>query len=641
MPKKKFNPDVIAAYVASKFSQWSAARQALEDKWDRAYRTWRCLEDSNDKTRNTERSQIKIPATKEAINNAVDAVCQVIFASDPFFRIAPQQLSDAPRAEQLGQFLNWLFQKQSLEQKLTSGILEMCRDGTIIGRIVPRPRTDSRIVEQQTAEPVPDPITGEIVMVPGARTKERVERTRIFPEFETVSIYNFYTNPTATSPQDAEGCIVRRVMKSYELLEWKRSGVISALPPDDGRLQEGDDLVVSYGSGAPVIDTIRDRLSNLGIAVQPSPFDVEVLEWWGFIPSEVLNEAGYPGEQMDGGAEMVVYVANKNFVMNPDTLPNPFFSGQRPFLKATFEESPGEFYGIGIPEISDGPQRALDATVRQRIDNKAIAINQMFAANARKLTPGQNMSVYPGKIFLTEGPPEEVMKQFIVQDVTQGSYIDAQEYERYIQSAHGISRVVGGQPGKQERQTATEVSILVNQSSTRIKSIVKRFEDSFIEPLLRWYTRIVLQYIEAPEIFRVVDPITGATTLQTMDPTDVTDDVDFIPQGSIALAQSTSVQALSQFAGLVANPMLAPMVNWPYLIRELYKSITRRSDADLVLNPNPIPAAQMLAGQPAGAGQPGAPSQPAPEQSSAQPSEMMTTPEGTANPEMAVTGAMQ
>ena len=77
--KPTVNP--LVEYVNGRFGEYQKQRQPLEEKWDAYYRTWRCMPDGEDQTegRARERSQIKIPAVKEAVTNATDSIYQILF----------------------------------------------------------------------------------------------------------------------------------------------------------------------------------------------------------------------------------------------------------------------------------------------------------------------------------------------------------------------------------------------------------------------------------------------------------------------------------------------------------------------------------------------------------------------------------
>lgn len=570
----------VVEHLMGRFTEWEQARSALEDKWDMYYRTWRCIEDSADATRKSEKSQLKIPATKEAINNAVDSIFQITFGADPFFKLEPvtpmnpqippqilQQMAKqkSDQMNLVSNYLRWLMNKDGIENKIHEALTSMAIYGTTIGQIVAKPY--SRITTQR------EPMTGQPIPT---------EQTTVRPCLQSVPIQNFYIDPFAPSIAEAEGMFVKTFTKKHALAKLKKANVIQRIPVDLGT--------------APNDEIREDRLQRLGIMAKPGSDDVEILTYWGWLDKEQINDlpeelnfAVSPLAESEGGMEVVATIANRKHLLG--LTPNPFYSQERPFVKDCYEEVPGEFYGIGIVEIANGPQRALDATVRSRIDNKALSINQLFAINVDKFLPGQNLSMYPGKVFLFRGNPSESLLPIVVPDVTSATYNDAAEYERYIQSAHGISRIVGGMPSKRGEQTATEISALMNQSNSRIKTLVASFENNFIEPMLRWYVRISFQFLNQPEVFRLFNG-----QLVQLNREDITEDYDFIPLGSVALNNKQEFQKRMSILQASANPTDMQFVNRPYLWQKAYETLNL-NDTDIAIMGNPPPQQMMMAQQ--------------------------------------------
>jgi len=621
---KQVKPALVD-FVVSKFSAWSDARSQLAEKWQEYYRIWRCIEDARDQTRNgdttrtMERSRIKIPVTKEAINNAADAMFQIIFGSRPFFKIKPQVVdlngmdqasaaqlmeSKSQRAKKITNYMRYLTEKERFSTKGHAALIELCVYGTTIGQIVAEPKINRATRKTKTVQPIYAEDNQTVLDQIEFEQIENLEQKVIYPKLMHIPLENFYTDPSAVDIQTAEGCLVRSLKKTFELVKLKQGGVIDRLPEKTGNMNGEQDMG----------ENREERLSEMGITNETSPLDNEILEFWGWVPTEILDEAKVSHNREDGGAEMCIIIANKHDLLKAE--PNPHYSGERPFVKGVFEQIPGEFYGSGIVEAAYGPQKALDATVRSRIDNKALAINQVFGINTDKFLPGQNLNLYPGKCLLFRGDPRESLFPLQMPDVTSGSYHDAQEYERYIQYAPGISRMLGGMPAKGGEQTATEVSLLVGQANMRIKQLVKTFEDDYVIPVLTWYSRIILQWMEYSEMFTMLDSKTGAVTFEEITPEDIQEDYEFVAMGSIALNAQHEMQKRIQMLQLTSNPVDMQIVNRPYQIQKIYEAQDLDdTEVGLMLQPSPQQQAMVQqTNQPVGQpGQPGQPGQLPPE----------------------------
>jgi len=645
---KKVDLDVIAAHVQSKFASWRDARTQLEKKWLAYYRQWRCVQDSEDQTRGSERSRLKMPKTKEAVTNYVTSMLQILFAADPYFDLHQSHPEDK-RPGYLRQYIRWLHARENWRNKVKLHLTEQAIYGTGFLRQRAIVETKERVVTRTQPQMAFDAMSNQAVQIGEETVQERLETDYTRPTSDPISIFNLYTNPTATNVQNAEGVIIRSMKSPADLERMLAQKVIEVLP----KKREN-----SAGPTIEATDTLQRRLSSIGIQTTSETDQVELFEAMMWIPSCVLEDAGLKAEE-DGeenestetGREMHIIVANGT-VLNPSTIEPAYGYNERPILQDWFEQVPNEFYGIGIAEISQGPQAALDATVRSRLDNKAIAINQVFAADRRKLTSGQDLSVYPGKIFLTEGPPGDIIQQMPIQDVTQGTYIEAQEYERYIDSAHGIKPVVGGGAGKKGDQTATEAQATLGQAMGIVREMASNFEQNIMVKSYCWYARIISMYPNPEEFAQIIDPASGVPDMLHI-PTGLfmsslppgseslmgTDEPEFIPLGLISMQKRDIAGKIMNFLAATANPSDGPLVNRRYLLQEAWSAIGTGLDKDKVL-PDPQQAmeqAQMqnlpgaVGAAMGGAPLPGAASQAAPEVPSSQPGEMlpMSAPGGT------------
>lgn len=632
--------DAIADYVQSKYKVWRDARSSLESKWLEWYRMWRCIPDAQDKTKNSERSTLKMPATKEAVTNFVSSMMQTIFATDPFFDLQPNHF-DNERPGHLRQYMRWIMDREKFKAKAKLFVTEEGIYGTAFGRIRSFTETKQRVVTSTTMRPQLNPFTMQEEQVEET-TRERQETDYIRPYFEPVSIYNLFAPPQATGvqPGEAEGVIIRSRHTNASVAQMRDRGVIEIMPEED-----------ATGSPNDSTDTLRTRLQYSGItsssAEETDP--IEILEYFGWIPPEVLKEAGMlnvpgGGESEEPspyeGRELMVIVSGGK-VLNPSSLEPPFGITERPIVMDRFEQVAGEFYGMGICEMASGPQKALNATVRSRIDNKALAINQVFGADRRKLTSGQDLGLYPGKVILCETNPKDVLVPFVIPDVTSGSYQEAADYERYIRSAHGISELIGGKQMRGE-QTATEISSLLGQSMSIIRTIAESFETNVLKPTLCWYARIIQEFPNKQEIIHIIDQ-NGLPKMLQIESPDLMGDYDFTPLGLATMAMRDKVGKTMNFLQMTANPMDGPITNRAYLLKQVWKGLGF-DDADVVIA-NPQQAQEQAAAQalpPAIAGimggeapAVGAASTPAPltQSGGTQPSEIlpMSAPGGTPN----------
>lgn len=635
----------LAAYVQSRFTLWQAARSEKERLWLQWYRTYRCLASPEDASRKSERSQIKIPASKEAVRNFVYSACSILFPSDPWFWLDPNTISQSPRPLAYAQYMRYILAKEQFEEKVDQMLTEDAIYGTTIARVLPCKKRRRRQVRKTVMDPMTLQPTASVVV------PEETEYT--YPKTDLISIYNYFTNPTATgtSRAESEGGIILHQLSESQLRQMMEEGTINKMPQtkesranDDqaltdpviglqgmfGDIQQtsraipADLLDPNSGAGQTSIDqsnTLFQRLQMTGIQPNADANRFTVLEWHGYIPADIARDASQAlGREITPG-EKILFVHGTD-VLN-DEIDPPSWMVDRPIVSHRFESLPGEFYGLGIVESATGPQKALDATVRSRIDNLAFSLNSTFAVNEQRLVPGQNLDVYPGKVWRTFGDVREAIQQFTIGDVTGPTYPASQQYEQWIQSAHGVSPILGGRQSRGGEQTATEISTMQGNAAGFVAKVAKSFENSVLEPILRLYAAILFAFPNVEEQFTVIGP-EGIQAL-SIESTDIPPDAQFIPMGSISHNAQAKAQKLQNALAVTANPLDAPFVNRPLLLKQYFDGLGLSNQDNLIFAP-PVPPivqsmmqAQLMQGGPSG-------SPPSGQPESGQPGSMLQAP---------------
>ena len=577
--------DSLAAVIRSKYNRWNDARRSKELKWEQYYRTYRCIETPMDKTRGSERSMVKMPATKQAVDSAFDHIMRSVFGIDPFFDIEGRQYQDKIPAEILKQYISYLFYKENFARKYGMCAKEMLIYGTCVGRVTANTVRESKVVMEDMveAEEVMDEF-GEIDIIDNVVGQEAVMEYKDVnrPEFRPVSVYDFFPDPMASDCHDGEGVILRAFPSYQKLRQMERQGQIKGV----GLLEDDAEAAGKTSSDQ---EAFKRRLSYTGIQPQAEDSDKNpmTLEYWGWLEKDVLKEAGYSEEIYDGGAEVTAIVCGNTTLK---LIANPFVTRERPFFKCCYEELPGEFWGMGICEATEGPQRALDAAIRSRLDNKALSVNTMWGINTRRMVPGQNMSCYPGKIWLTNGPIRDAIEQFKVDDVTTGTSNEAVDYERYIQEGARISKALGGQPVKRGEMSATESQGLNMAQNVRIINVVDNLERNMLQPILKWYYHIILQFLEVPDEIIVTQEQQGIYQQLPLliTPDKLSGDFDFIPMGAARITDQQMIVKVRDFMQQVgSSPILQQMVNMKLLIEKNYKLIFGAKDIDQMFQVDP------------------------------------------------------
>jgi hypothetical protein len=228
----------------------------------------------------------------------------------------------------------------------------------------------------------------------------------------------------------------------------------------------------------------------------------------------------------------------------------------------------------------------MNGHVRMAIDNLALAGNLVFDVDEASLVPGQNMDIFPGKIFRRQSGVTGTAINGLKFPNTAPENIQMYQISRQLADEEtGIPSIIHGQTGVTGTgRTAAGLSMLMGSAGLAMKTIIKNVDDHLLKPLGESYFQWNMQF--------------------NPDVEDVQGDLEIKPRGVAAVMQKeVRSQRLTSLLQTVSNPMLAPFIKIPNLMREL--AITQDIDPDSLVNDvNEAQAyAQMLQGMMANAQQ--------------------------------------
>jgi len=290
----------------------------------------------------------------------------------------------------------------------------------------------------------------------------------------------------------------------------------------------------------------------------------EVLEFWGMVEREMLeeNDVDIPKE-LDGLDELQanVWVCNNKIIR---LVLNPFKPAKIPYYAVPYELNPYSLFGIGIAENMDDTQTLMNGFMRMAVDNAVLSGNLIFEVDETNLVPGQDLSVYPGKVFRRQGgAPGQGIFGTKFPNVSNENMqlfdkarVLADESTGFPSFAHGQTGVMG------VGRTASGISMLMNAASGSIKTVIKNTDDYLLKPIGEAFFRFNMQFDYSPEI---------------------KGDLEVKARGTESLmANEVRSQRLMQFLQVASNPALQPFAKFPYIIREIAKSM--ELDPDKVTN---------------------------------------------------------
>jgi hypothetical protein len=603
-----FSGDSLISYIQERYTRSEESRRADESRWLRAYRNYRGIYGPDVQFTETEKSRVFIKVTKTKTLAAYSQIAEVLFSNNKFpLSVDPTVLPDGVLADvhsdpkemaaggaptmpteipfgENSANIPKGFDLDTLEQMLGSmkddlKDLPNLKAGpgvtpssmTFSPATVAAKKMEKKIHDQldetgaskhlrSTAFEMALFGTG-VMKGPFAVNKEYANwdeagaykpLIKTVPEASHVSLWNFYWDPDATNTDECQYVIERHKMSRTQLRALKkrpyfRENVIDQI------IAEGEGYVKKYWE-----DDLRDYSPNFGVE------RFEVLEYWGNVDLDLLeeNDITVPEDMMDAGElQANIWFCNGKILR---LVLNPFKPAKIPYYAVPYELNPYSLAGVGVAENMDDTQTLMNGFMRMAVDNAVLSGNLVFEVDETNLVPGQDLSVYPGKVFRRQGgAPGQALFGTKFPNVSQENLQLFDKARQLADESTGLPAFSYGQTGVSGvGRTASGISMLMNAASGSIKTVIKNLDDYLLGPIGQAFFNFNMQFDFDPEI---------------------KGDLEVSAKGTESLmANEVRSQRLMQFLQIASQPSLMPFAKFPYIIREIAKSMDL--DPDKVTN---------------------------------------------------------
>ena len=601
-------PGVIG-YIASKYNESKASRQTHEQRWLRAYKNYRGVYDSTTQFRDNEKSKVFIKITKTKTLAAYGQIVDVLFANKKF----PITVEPTPVPEGIAEFMR---QPVPGEEQLTSpvgfngdgrvlepgaleatapmdrlgGLSENYEGATLLegaGRLPNQPQISpaketalkleklihDQLLDNNAVNTLRHAIFESVLLGTGIvkgplnynKTVHQWTKDKVYmpyekqvPKIEAVSCWDFFPDPAATSLSDSDYVIQRHKFTRSQMRDLKNMPFFDEEAIEDC-ISMGGNYTTEYYED--IIQTYDKQSYGEGYTSDR----YEVLEYWGIMDRAFLEEIGTDiPEDLSHLDELQVnvWVGNANVLR---VAINPFTPQRIPYQALPYEINPYQMFGVGVPENMEDAQLLMNGHVRMAIDNLALAGNLVFDVDEASLVPGQNMDIFPGKIFRRQsGVTGTAINGLKFPNTAPENLQMYMQARQLADEETGIPSVMHGQTGVSGTgRTAAGLSILMGGSNLSIKTVMKNIDDYLLKPLGEAMFQWNMQF-------------------NTNNP-EIVGDLEIKPRGVASVMQKeVRSQRLTSLLQTVANPMLAPFIKIPNLIREL--AIAQDIDPETLVN---------------------------------------------------------
>jgi hypothetical protein len=475
------NDKELTSFVVNHCDRWRDYRNVnfLDDylEYERIFRgEWA----AEDKTRESERSRIVTPATQQAVETRHAEIMEAIFGQGEFFDIE-DDLKDVNGNPLDVEMLKAQLMEDFKQDKIRKSIdqIELMAEiyGTGIGEIV--------VKTEKIFEPATQPIPGET----GQAAIGVVEKNRIAVKIVPVNPKNFLFDPNGTSIDDCMGVAIEKYVGIHKIVEGIEKGIYRKV--NITSTYEDTDLEPTQE-----VSQYRDE-------------KVLLLTYYGLVPREYLTnedeeiEELFPensyAEDYSDMVEAIVVIANGGMLLKAEE--NPYMMKDRPVLAYQDDTVPNRLLGRGTVEKSYNMQKAIDAQVRSHLDSLALTTSPMMGLDASRLPRGAKFEVKPGKAFLVNGNPSEILYPFKFGETSLNNLSTAKEFERMLLQATGTMDSQG--MVSQGNRDGAGMSMAVATIIKKYKRTLVNFQEDFLIPFIQKASFRYMQF--DPERYPSVD----------------------------------------------------------------------------------------------------------------------------------------
>ena len=574
----------IIPFIMQRYHRAEDYRRQDEERWLRAYRNYRGLYGPDVQFTEAEKSRVFIKVTKTKTLAAYGQIVDVLFAKNNFpLTVDPTELPD-------GVVDNVSFDpampKELQEDERGDPVSPYGFNGD--GREIPKGATSKTLEEllnpelRDKLEPIdnikkgvgttPTSVTFSPAMIAAKKMQKKIQdqldessaskhlRSTSFEMalFGTgvmkgpFAVWNFYPDPDANNIDEAQYVIERHKLSRSQMRNLKKRPYFRSTVIDEA-IALGENYDKEYWE-----NDLADYAPEHGVD------RFEVFEYWGMCDVAMLEDQGVdiPKEltEMDE-LQANVWICNGKLIR---MVLNPFKPAKIPYMAAPYELNPYSFFGVGIAENMDDTQTLMNGFMRMAVDNAVLSGNLLIEVDETNLVPGQDLSVYPGKVFRRQGgAPGQAIFGTKFPNVA-GENLQLFDKARVLaDESTGFPSFAHGQTGVQGvGRTASGISMLMGAASGTIKNVIKNVDDYLLRPLGEGLFQFNMQFDFDPEI---------------------KGDLEVKARGTESLmANEVRSQRLMQFLQVSSNPALAPFAKFQYIIREIAKSLDL--DPDKVTN---------------------------------------------------------
>ena len=612
--------DNLVSYVNSRFKRAKTSRYSDEERWTQAYRNYRGLYGPDVQFTETEKSRVFIKVTKTKVLAAYGQIIDVLFSQNRFPigvepTIIPEGVAESVHIDPKEQEQNRAMDEfknlygvpgdgndlqpgdttEALRERLGSledelKDLEGLKEGpgqtqsaiTFNPAMAAAKKMEKKIKDQLEESAATKHLRhsvfecvlfGTAIMKgPFAVDKEYANWDEegnydpsvvTVPKVEHTSVWDFYPDPDAFNIEDCTYVVERHRLTRSQLRALKKRPFFRKDAIEEAILG-GENYDREWWEESLTDNQVSSEFGSGNYSGGSDVERFEVLEFWGTIDKEIAENHGLeiPKQQLnDEEIQINCWTCNDEILR---LVINPFTPKRIPYVASPYELNPYSFFGVGLSENMDDTQTLMNGFMRLAVDNAILSGNLLIEVDETNLAPGQDLTVYPGKIFRRQGgAPGQAIFGTKFPNVSSENMMLFDKARVLSDESSGLPSYSYGQTGVQGTgRTASGISMLMGAASNAIRTVIKNMDDYMLRPMGESLFAFNMQFDFDPEI---------------------RGDLEVRARGTESFMKNeVRSQRLISFLQIASSPVLAPFAKFPYIMREI--AATMDLDVDKVTN---------------------------------------------------------
>src|SRR5690554_511064 len=508
------------------FQYFDSYRSLYEDKAVDGYKKFIGYKEETEADREAEengeakRSNIHIPRTYQIVDTIRARMVMVFFKNYPYFEFIPQPTqmerfslqNSEKKAEVASALVN--------EQLKKNNIVAKYHDYITSTLIFPKGYMGVgwRYEEAYLKKKVPVP---EIIQTPYGpqytgnsvyQVRESLETIWDDNEISNIDFFDFWPDPKGYDLDSCRGVFHREFLTFEELVE--RLKFLSFL--NEGELYVSSPEELWEIQGEPVERGREKRMAEVGKS--DNGLDI----FMNSKDENIKKNAEFEILTYWQDDRRIITVNRKKAVYNG---PSPYWRHRKkPFVAASYERLPNEFYGMSAVDIISDLQEEENAIHNQRSDNINFILNKMWKVRrGADIDPSELISRPGGIVYVNN---MEDVDEFDMSDVAASSFTQHNIISSIMENTLATPPVIRGAESTKSK-TATETIKQTGNAGMRFDIKIALFEDLDIKRLLYLMDMNNQQFIDSSRLVRL--GVNEAMSWRTVNPGELIGEFDYRP----------------------------------------------------------------------------------------------------------------